>query len=201
MTYKIGLTGGIACGKTVVSGFFAEQGVPVLDTDVISRKLTAPNSSLLPLLAIRFGQEILQPDGSLNRRALRLKVFGDPAALADLNRLMHPAILNQLAFDFAKIEAPYALIVIPLLFELKLEYLVQRILVCDAPREVQFTRLITRDGISEEVALAMLNSQASREYRRAHADDLLETDGKPLPETRAAVINLHRKYLKIAPQQ
>lgn len=198
MTLKIGLTGGIACGKTVVSNFFAELGVPVLDTDIISREVTAPGAALLAPLAARFGQEILQPDGSLNRRALRLKVFGNAQALADLNALVHPAILNKLAADFARVHAPYALLVIPLLFEQKLESLIDRILVCDAPEELQLQRLIKRDHLSPDTARAMIKSQTSREYRRSRADDLIEADGRPMSEIRSAVINLHHNYLKIA---
>ena len=162
---RIGLTGGIACGKTVISDTFKELGVPVIDTDIISREVTTKNSQVLSELVNTFGKNILNADGSLDRRALRLIVFNDKtgSALKILNNIMHPAIINRLQELYLKQTFPYVIFVVPLLFEHKLEYLCDRILVCDASEEVQLQRLTLRDNIDINTAKAMLKSQVNRE--------------------------------------
>lgn len=199
---RIGLTGGIACGKTVVSDTFKELGVPVIDTDIISREVTTPNSQALSELVKTFSKNILNADGSLNRRALRLIVFNDKTgtALKKLNDIMHPAIIHRLQDLYLQQTFPYVIFVVPLLFEHRLEYLCDRILVCDASEEVQLQRLTLRDNIDMDTAKAMLKSQASRETRRQKAHDLIESDTMSIEKMRQTVIKLHEKYLNLAKQ-
>ncbi len=199
---RIGLTGGIACGKTVISDTFKELGVPVIDTDIISREVTTKNSQVLSELVNTFGKNILNADGSLDRRALRLIVFNDKtgSALKILNNIMHPAIINRLQELYLKQTFPYVIFVVPLLFEHKLEYLCDRILVCDASEEVQLQRLTLRDNIDINTAKAMLKSQVNRETRRQKAHDLIESDTMSIEKMRQTVIKLHEKYLNLAKQ-
>lgn len=199
---RIGLTGGIACGKTVVSDTFKELGVPVIDTDIISREVTTPNSQALSELVKTFSKNILNADGSLNRRALRLIVFNDKTgtALKKLNDIMHPAIIHRLQDLYLQQTFPYVIFVVPLLFEHRLEYLCDRILVCDASEEVQLQRLTLRDNIDMDTAKAMLKSQASRETRKQKAHDLIESDTMSIEKMRQTVIKLHEKYLNLAKQ-
>ena len=199
---RIGLTGGIACGKTVISDTFKELGVPVIDTDIISREVTTKNSQVLSELVNTFGKNILNADESLDRRALRLIVFNDKtgSALKILNNIMHPAIINRLQELYLKQTFPYVIFVVPLLFEHKLEYLCDRILVCDASEEVQLQRLTLRDNIDINTAKAMLKSQVNRETRRQKAHDLIESDTMSIEKMRQTVIKLHEKYLNLAKQ-
>lgn len=199
---RIGLTGGIACGKTVISDTFKELGVPVIDTDIISREVTTKNSQVLSELVNTFGKNILNADGSLDRRTLRLIVFNDKtgSALKILNNIMHPAIINRLQELYLKQTFPYVIFVVPLLFEHKLEYLCDRILVCDASEEVQLQRLTLRDNIDINTAKAMLKSQVNRETRRQKAHDLIESDTMSIEKMRQTVIKLHEKYLNLAKQ-
>lgn len=191
------VTGGIACGKTVITNFFKELGVPIFDTDIISRELTAKGQPLLSLLAQRFGAEILNTDGELNRRALRLKVFNDETALKDLNALTHPAIMSELKRRISGANAPYAIAVIPLFFEGRNQAVADRVLVIDVNEKTQLQRLMDRDNMDEETARKMVASQVPRALRREKADDLIETDDGDLHEIKQAVIKLHKFYLSL----
>ncbi len=194
--FRVGLTGGIACGKTVVSKAFARLGVPVIDTDVISREVTEPGRPLLTAIKETFGERMLRPDGSLDRRALREKVFSDKAALEKLNALTHPAIMQELELQCDRSKAPYVLAVIPLLFENSHESYVDSIVVLDAPFELQLKRLLKRDRVTKETALAMIKAQVPREVRRQKADHLIESDRLTIEETAQAVLKLHGLFLK-----
>lgn len=196
-TLCIVLTGGIACGKTAISDNFKKLSVPVFDTDVISRELTAQGQPLLTSLKEHFGADIISASGELDRRALRLKVFGDEKALSELNQITHPAIMNELRYRIGECNAPYAIAVIPLFFEGKNQDIADRVLVADVNEQTQLQRLIQRDHIDEKTALNMIASQVSRSYRREHADDLIETDHTTLEEIKEAVIKLHSFYLTL----
>lgn len=199
---RIGLTGGIACGKTVISDTFKELGVPIIDTDVISREVVMPKMPALNQLKAAFGEEIITVTGELDRRALRLLVFSDKsgAKLKILNDIMHPAIIGRLQELYLQQSYPYVVFVVPLLFEHKLEYLCDRILVCDAKEEVQLERLTVRDKIDLNTAKAMLKSQVSRAERRQKAHDLIESDLLTIEKMRQSVVKLHEKYLYLAKQ-
>lgn len=188
------LTGGIACGKTVISDQFKALGVPVFDTDLISRELCGSGKPLLKELTVAFGNDILNDDGSLNRRALRLKVFGNDEALEKLNAITHPAIMKELKDRISNCTSSYAVAVIPLFFEGKHQDLADRVLVADADEQTQLKRLIARDHVNEQTARAMITSQVSRDIRRNRADDLIETDRLSLSEIKDTVIKLHEIY-------
>lgn len=198
--FKVGLTGGIACGKSTLAELFAGLGVPVIDTDLISRELTAAGSSLLDAIAARFGAEILLKDGSLNRRRLREVIFADPKARKSLNALLHPAIFRRMQQLCMAQSAPYCICAVPLLFELHRERHFARILVCDVPYKTQIERLRRRDGETPRQARAILAAQYPRRLRRKRADDLVETDC-PLEELQIRVAALHRLYLDMAAKQ
>lgn len=166
----IGLTGGIASGKTTVADLFAARGVPLVDADVSAREVVAPGSSGLAAVVEAFGSEILTTTGELDRRALRARVFGQPEERRRLESILHPLIRQHLQDSLQALSGPYALLVAPLLLEGDLSKAVQRVLVVDVPEEVQIARVMSRDGSSREEAEAILRAQMSRQERLARAD-------------------------------
>jgi len=195
--FRIGLTGGIACGKTTVANLFAALGVPVVDTDLLAREVVAPGSPLLAQIAARFGAAILAQDGSLDRRELRSRVFADPVERLWLEQLTHPAIraLTDERCDAAG--GPYVIVAIPLLVETGAAERFDRVLVVDCEPELQLARLTSRDGVTRAEALTMLAAQAPREKRLAVADDLIHNDGD-IARLRDQVGKLHRQYVSAA---
>jgi dephospho-CoA kinase len=173
----VALTGGIASGKTAVSDRFAARGVPVIDTDLIAREVVAPGQPLLRRIAARFGADILDADGTLNRRALRDIVFADQGARHDLEALLHPAILAETRRRLEALDAPWAVVVIPLLAEIGRRDWIDRVLVVDSPVEDQLDRLQRRDGVDRTQAEATLAAQAKRSQRLEIADDVIRNDG------------------------
>ncbi len=173
----IALTGGVASGKTAVSDRFAELGVPVVDTDLVAREVVAPRSSGLAAVKKAFGPEVIKTDGGLDRAALRGKIFDNPAARRRLEEILHPRIAKHARSQLMALNAPYAILVVPLLIESGLFDDADRVLVVDAPEPVQLERLMQRDGASRSQAEAMLAAQASREKRLARADDIIENTG------------------------
>lgn len=195
--YRVGLTGGIASGKTTVANLFAALGATIVDTDVLAREVVAPGTALLAQVAEHFGPGILAPDGSLDRRQLRERVFVDPAERLWLEERLHPAIR---ALTDARCEAatgPYCLVAIPLLVETGGEKRFDRVLVVDCDPEIQLARVMARDGISREAAQRMLDAQASREARLAVANDIIRNDAD-VAHLRDQVEKLHRTYVAAA---
>lgn len=195
--FRVGLTGGIASGKTAVAAAFAALGVPVIDADQISRELVAPGEPLLGEIVAAFGAAILTPDGRLDRAALRSRIFADADARARLNALMHPAIRARLAERAASAAGPYVVLEIPLLVESGLAPRVDRVLVVDCAPALQRERLLARDGSSPAQADAILAAQASRTDRLAVADDVIRNEGS-LAELGRTVASLHARYLVLA---
>ena len=196
---RVGLTGGIASGKTTVARLFAALGVPIIDTDVLSREVTAPGTPLLHRIAERFGGTFITADGSLDRRALRDIVFADPRARADLEALTHPAILQAMEQRSAAAGGPYQVLAIPLLVEQRLAPLVDRVLVADCDEALQIRRLQARDGSTVDQARAVLAAQVSRAARVQAADDLITNDGD-LQSLRVQVEHHHSRYRRFAAQ-
>ncbi len=194
---RVGLTGGIGSGKSTVARFFAEAGVPIIDTDEIAREVVTPGSPLLHQIASTFGTDLLRPDGSLDRSRLRRQVFTDSDKREQLESLLHPAIQKEMVRQASAVQAPYALLVIPLLVEKGWQRLVDRILVVDCPESIQLARTVARDDTDESEARAILASQASREERLAVADDIVTNDGS-LDKLRQQVQDLNRFYLRLA---
>jgi dephospho-CoA kinase len=166
------LTGGIASGKTAASDAFAARGVPVIDTDRIAREMVEPGSDGLAEVAAAFGDEILA-DGALDRAALRRKVFGDPDARRRLEAILHPRIAAEARRRLASVDAPYAVLVVPLLIESGLFTDADRVLVVDVPESLQIQRLIERDGVTRADAESALAAQSTRDQRLARADDVI----------------------------
>ena len=194
---QIGLTGGIASGKSTVSGLFGALGVPVIDTDRIARDVVAPGTPLLARVVAQFGPGVLNPDGSMNRRALRQRVFADPAERARLEALMHPAIMAELQRRAATAGGPYVILAIPLLVEHGLRTQVDRVLLVDCDPQLQLRRVQVRDGVTLEQARAVLAAQATRAARLAVADDVIVNDGD-LDGLRRQVESLHTRYGTLA---
>jgi dephospho-CoA kinase len=193
---RVGLTGGIASGKSTVSRLFGDLGVPVLDADIIAREVIAPGTALLTKLLERFGPGIRAGDGSLDRSALRRLVFSDDGRRRELESLMHPAIRARTEQLASQAGGAYQLHVVPLLVETHAQDRYDRILVVDCPESQQLARLLARDGMSETEARAMLGSQASRATRLASADDVILNDGA-LDALAPRVAALHERYLAL----
>jgi len=194
---RIGLTGGIASGKSTVAGLFAALGVPVIDTDQIARDVVTPGSALLERLVARFGENLLTPAGELDRRALRARIFADPADRAALEELMHPAIMAQLQQRSQAAGGRYQILAIPLLVEHNLKASVERVLVVDCSEALQLRRVQVRDGVTLAEARAVLAAQASRAERLAVADDVIVNEGD-LAQVRQQVESLHIRYGTLA---
>ena len=194
---RIGLTGGIASGKSTVAELFAGRGVTVLDTDRIAREVVEPGQPALAALVQALGSDILSRDGRLDRALLRRRIFADAAARRTVEGILHPAILEALGRQSVVAPGPYQVLVIPLLVEGDYAGLVDRVLVVDCPEELQVERLMNRDGETREGALAMLAAQVSRRERLAAADDVIVNDG-PAGVLERQVAGLDSKYREMA---
>jgi dephospho-CoA kinase len=194
---RIGLTGGIASGKTTVANFFADLGVPVIDTDVIAREVVAKGAPALTQIRADFGDEVFDDDGLLDRTAMRRLVFSDDSKRRQLEAILHPRIREAAVVQVQAVTDPYMIIVVPLLVESPMKALMDRVLVVDCSEDVQFKRLLARDTEDEAQARRMIAAQASRDERRAIADDVLLND-TDLDETRRQVDALHHRYLELS---
>ena len=198
--YFIGLTGGIASGKSALEKAFAKQGVVVADADLLAREVVAPGEPALAAVVERFGRDVLQADGQLDRAALRVRVFGDPDQRRTLEAIQHPAIRARLEAICRAAPGPYAIATVPLLTEGggRAAYpWLHRILVVDTPAAVQKARLMQRDGIDATLADQMMAAQASRAERLALADDIVVDDGD-IHHLQHAADALHLRYLALA---
>ena len=198
--FIIGLTGGIASGKSAIADRFIARGVIVADADVAARAVVEPGQPALAEIVAAFGPDILQRDGRLDRGALRVKVFDDDDARRRLEAILHPSIRLALHDVCTTAAGPYVVVAIPLLVEggARAAYpWLDRILVVDVPREVQRARLMQRDDIDAALAEKMLDAQASRRERLAIADDVIVNDG-PLKKLDAHVAALDARYRSLA---
>jgi len=191
------LTGGVGSGKSSVAAILSEIGVPVIDADAISRDLTAPGSPVLELIAEAFGTRFIDPDGHLDRAAIRALVFSDTAARARLESILHPRIGSEMQQRLAKLSAPYAVLEIPLLFEAGQTDLADRILVVDLPESEQIRRVRRRSGLEVKEIQRIIDSQVPRSRRLEDADDIIDNSGDP-QVLKAQVNRLHRYYLELA---
>jgi dephospho-CoA kinase len=196
LPFTVALTGGIASGKSAAAEYFAALGASLIDADVIARELVAPGSAALAEIVAVFGSDVLDANGALDRRAMRARVFADARARAQLDAILHPRVHRTLRERASLVKGPYALLVIPLLVESGHYDWVDRVVVVDVPRAVQRMRLLARDGITAQLADAMLDAQASREQRLAVADDVIENSGT-LAELETQVNALHQRYVKL----
>lgn len=196
--FTVGLTGGIGSGKSTIADLFAELGVPVVDTDVIARQLTAPGGAALDAIRAAFGESVIQADGALDRAALRRRVFADTAERRRLEAILHPRIRQAVDRALATLNTPYALIVIPLLVETGgYGDLLHRVLVVDCPEDLQVTRVMARSGLARDEVEAILAAQSGRAERLAAADDVI-VNTTPVEALRTEVAALHQRYLACA---
>jgi dephospho-CoA kinase len=197
--FRIGLTGGIACGKSTVANLFAALGITIVDTDLLAREVVEPGSPLLGEISKHFGAQLLQKDGSLNRAALRAQVFANPAERRWLEQLTHPAIRELTDARCKSATGPYVIVAIPLLVETQGAKRFNRVLVVDCEPALQLARLQARDGVTSHQAAQMLAAQVTREQRLAVADDVVENNGD-IAGLRDQVEKLHRQYVTAAAQ-
>lgn len=195
--FVVGLTGGIGSGKTAVSNLFADKGITVVDADVVARQVVEPGTSALRDIQAHFGDEVINADGTLNRAALRQKVFSDNGNKQWLNALLHPAIRTEMQSQIAQATSAYVILSVPLLVENGLDSMAQRVLVVDCDETTQLSRTLSRDGSDENTIRNIMASQASREARLAKADDVIDNNNarEKLPPQ---VDSLHEKYLLLA---
>lgn len=196
-TLTIGLTGGIAGGKTEVANRFADLGVPIIDTDRIAHGLVTEGSEALAGIHAAFGPDALDDEGQLRRGWLRRRIFDDPEAKHVLEDILHPLIRDRVTDLRARVTASYCIVVAPLLFETGFEAVVDRVLTVVAQPETRIQRLMARDGVSESEARAALSAQLAPDERRARADDIIENDGD-LSGLNRQVRALHQHYLSLA---
>lgn len=196
---RIGLTGGLASGKSTVAALFAAKGVPVIDTDLIARDVVRTGTPAHAAVVNAFGISILDPTGAVDRARLRERVFADPHARRQLESILHPHIRAETEDRLARLIAPYCVVVVPLLIETDFDELVDRILVIDAEEALQIERAMRRSGLARETARAILAAQSDRAARRARADDIIENSGEAAalaPQVDA----LHQRYLALSRQ-
>jgi len=198
--FRIGLTGGIASGKSTVAREFAALGVPVIDADEIARAVVTPGSGALGEIVAAFGADFVTASGELDRRRLRAHVFADAAARERLEAILHPRIRKAMLAASDAAGGPYQVLVVPLLVESGFDREVDRVLVVDCSEETQRRRLLERDAEDPARVEQILAAQADRATRRARADDVIGNDGDP-ERLRAQVEVLHRLYLGLARAQ
>ncbi|MBK7137122.1 MAG: dephospho-CoA kinase [Rhodocyclales bacterium] len=198
MTFIVGLTGGIGSGKSAAATLFEEFGAAVVDTDAIAHELTAPGGTAIAPIRAAFGDEVVAPDGALDRAAMRRKVFTDAQAKGRLEAILHPMIRAEADRRSAAARAPYVVLVVPLLVESGgYRSRVQRIAVVDCPEAVQVARVKSRSGLSARKPGAIMAAQVGREARLAVADDVIDNGGE-LAALRPQIEALHRHYLEMA---
>ena len=193
----IALTGGIGSGKTTVAVRLAKRGAAVIDTDLIAHALTAPGGAAMAAIAAAFRPGPIAADGSLERAVMRRLIFSDARARHRLEAILHPLIRARMNEELTQVQAPYAVLAIPLLFETGWTDVADRILVVDLPEPLQIVRVMARSGLTEAEVRLILASQARRETRRQGADDLIDNSGT-LEDLLARTDALHEGYLRLA---
>ena len=194
---RIGLTGGIASGKSTVAELFADLGVAVIDTDVIAREVVRPGQPALIEIRRFFGDSVFKDDGTLDRSALRQLIFSDDAARAQLEAILHPLIQEETIQRVNAASGSYIVIVVPLLADSPLREHIDRVLVVDCDEATQIERLLTRDAETEDQARRILAAQASREHRLQIADDVIH-DNSTIEEISTQVSAIHDRYVALA---
>ena len=194
---RVGLTGGIASGKSLVANMFVKLGAELVDADQLAREVVAPGEPALSAIRDTFGPQLLTPRGELDRAALRKLVFADAAKRSALDALLHPLIRARLLARLDEVRRPYVIIAVPLLVETDFATVVDRVAVVDCPESLQLERLMRRDGIPRAEAVAMIAAQADRATRLRAAHDVIDNSGA-VELTRRQVALLHHRYLELA---
>ena len=197
---RVGLTGGIGSGKTTVKNFFDELGAPTIDADEISHRITKPGQAAFDEVIALFGKESLDETGNLDRKRLRALIFDEPDLKQKLEAIIHPRVRAQIREFTDRVDYPYCIICIPLLLETGAQSTVDRVLVVDAPEELQVARVNRRDNADERQTRSIIRSQAGREQRLHAAHDIIVNDGN-ISDLKAQVDNLHERYKLMGSQQ
>lgn len=198
MSYRVGLTGGIGSGKSTVAELFAELGVPIIDTDIISHQLTQAGGTAIASIQQKFGNEYIDSAGALNRDLMRQRVFSDPLAKQNLESILHPLILSQARSRAEANTAPYVMLIVPLLFESSdYRHWLDRTLLVDCTENTQIRRAVSRSGLSESAVRSIMSQQLTRSQRALLADDIIQNEGD-LSALKPQVERLHRHYLDLA---
>ena len=198
MRFCVGLTGGIGCGKSKAADMFAELGAAVVDTDVISHCLTAPGGAAMPQIEAAFGREFVREDGGLDRSRMRDLVFATPEAKRKLEAVLHPLIRAEVSKQIETANAPYVMLVVPLLFETgAYRDVLARVLVVDCDESQQVIRTMARSRLTEEEVRRIMSAQVPRPERLRQADDVISND-RDINLLRAQVQALHERYVAAA---
>jgi dephospho-CoA kinase len=202
--YVVGISGGIGSGKTTVTDLFATYGVDIIDADVIAREVVEPGTPALKSIVDKFGQSVLDYSsgvslGTLDRAKLRTLVFSDSETKSWLNKLLHPAIRQQMLLQTRQAKSAYCLLSVPLLVENKLYEQVDRVVIVDVDEQTQLHRTLLRDKTNEQQIRTIMNAQATRSQRLSVADDIVDNKGKTVDLVNQ-VTRLHKKYLQLAKQ-
>ncbi|MDA0149989.1 dephospho-CoA kinase [Vibrio sp. LaRot3] len=198
MAYVVGLTGGIASGKTTIANLFNQHfSIEIVDADIVARDVVAKSSEGLAQIVQRFGHGILLDNGELNRSKLREIIFADPSQKQWLDQLLHPMIRQNMQQQLASVKSDYALLVIPLMVENQLQTMANRVLVVDVDEQIQIERTMKRDDVSEQQARSILKSQATRQERLAIADDVIKNHSQN-GQLLSQITDLHQKYLAMS---
>lgn len=195
--FVVGLTGGIGSGKTAASDYLASLGITVVDADLASRVIVEPGQPALAAIEAHFGAEVIAADGTLDRRALRERVFANPEQRKALEAITHPAIGAEIMRQLQASRSPYTVLVSPLLLETSQHRMAQRILLIDVPEALQVARTTSRDEVPAAQVEAIMAAQMPREEKRARADDIVVNDGD-LSHLQAQLDTLHARYLEMA---
>jgi len=194
---KIGLTGGIGSGKSAATKIFEDQGVHIVDADIVAREVVTPGSPALNKIADYFGDDILDADKALNRSKLRELIFNQKEAKLWLEQLLHPIIRDEIINQLSAATSPYSLLVSPLLLETNQHEMVDRILLIDVPKQLQIERASSRDGVQKEQIKKIIASQMSRECKLENSDDIICNDSS-FSELEKQVLQQHLNYLELA---
>ena len=195
---KIGLTGGVASGKTTVSDFFKGLGISVIDADVISHEVTQPDGSAFEEIISSFGSNILDENGLIDRKKMRAIIFDDASKKEMLERIIHPKVREEMFDSMSKSNEHYLIVSVPLLVETGVNQMMDRTLVVDCSEETQIERLIHRDKITLDEAKSILRNQTSRSNRLKAADDLIVNEKNvTLNELEKEVLELNERYSKL----
>jgi dephospho-CoA kinase len=196
--FSVGLTGGIGSGKTTVANLFGELGAAIVDTDLIAHQVSAPGGRAIESIRGTFGAGFLTPEGAMDRARMRELVFADPAQKTRLEAILHPLIREETEAHAERVTGAYIIFVVPLLVESKSwRQRVDRVLVIDCPEEMQVTRVMARNGLSETQVRAIMATQVPRAVRLAAADDVLD-NAAASGALREEVRHLHALYCKLA---
>ncbi|SFE43313.1 dephospho-CoA kinase [Nitrosomonas sp. Nm166] len=201
MTFIVGLTGGIGCGKSSASRFFSDFGIDVIDTDLIAQKLTQSGGSAISMIRDTFGNAFVTADNALDRNKMRNLIFSDSDARLKLEKILHPLILKETSLQIKQTRSLYIIIAVPLLLETN-DYndIIQRILVIDCDEQQQLSRTMTRSQLSEQMVKAIIAAQIPRRIRLQKADDII-INNQDIDQLKAQILHLHHKYLTLSKRE